>query len=317
MSNSIFGSILKRFRLRAKHLDGCIYVRGRFNRADFLSQEFFVVDLSSRKYIHLGDVLFFLPIILFLANRRRVVVIAPEFKFDLLRCFILNLSNISCVCDYDDVPLDMIVVTQPYAIDDVPDGRVVVALGNPVSLPDLHYPFYLLKNLCSFLGEDFQVALKCFPNGVIPPASIANLESQKRLFISPFIASGKFRDLFGFKRRRIIKFAKRKHYEEGFEIFLLGARSEHIKLPFPFVDFRGESFVDLISLIRGNFFAMGVGFDNFWMHVSDIFNVYYLVMFRGRFSRFGRLLHYSSVNVSFCRDSVRNYLTLTGVEEIR
>jgi hypothetical protein len=313
MANSLLGSLHRRLKLKNNHFKGCVYLRGDFDSTAFKLQENFVIDLNSSKYTHLGDVLFFLPIIIYLSSLKPLVIIASKHKSSLLSYFIVGSTNISYVNNYDAVDADFYIITQPYVIQEIPIDRVVLALGNPTSVPEIRYPMYLLKEFCDFLMLDYKSAVNIYTNYRDGISSSGSPKRNKRIFISPFIASGRFRDFFGFKKRAIIEYASIKHFKEGFDIFLLGSSDEKILLPFPFVDFRGLPIPEVIDIIRTGYFSMGVGFDNFWMHVSDIFNINYVVMFRGRFSKFGNLLHFKSVNVSFYKNMTRTYLTTVGL----
>ncbi len=316
MSNSVIESFHKRLKLKSLHFSGCLYIRGNFDCEKFKNQGRFIIDLSSRDYIHLGDVLFFMPLIFFLSSLKPVVIIAPSYKFDILKCFLPGISNLTAAFDYVNVSLDEFVLTQPYAIDDVPGGRVVIGLGNTVILPDSPYPFYLLREFCEFIGYDYEIAHNAYKEHVrLCFPAVSNCDT-KRLFVSPFIASGRFRDLFGIKKRAIIEYAGKMHREHGFEVFLFGSRGDNVRIGFPYVDIRGMPIEELIDLVRSGHFVFGIGFDNFWMHVADFFGVEYLVMFRGRFSRFGRLLHFSSVNVSFYKTMKRFYLEPNGARRL-
>jgi hypothetical protein len=81
MYNSILGSLVRRLNLKKFHVEGSVYLRGEFDAVNFKDQIKYVIDLNSNKYIHLGDVLFFLPIIAFLSKLKPVVIVAPVHKF--------------------------------------------------------------------------------------------------------------------------------------------------------------------------------------------------------------------------------------------
>jgi hypothetical protein len=221
-------------------------------------------------------------------------------------------ENLTCVNDYSSIHRDAIVITQPYALNEIPCERNVIAFGNPKVMPDLPYPLNLLKEFCSFAKFDFQSASESHFECMRTHSNNRVVNPAKKMLISPFISSGRFRDLFGFKKRQLVKYASQKYHQENYEIYLIGSIQDNILLPFPVIDLRGVSLLKLIDLIHDGHISMGVGFDNFWMHVCDIFDVFYLVMFRGRVSRFGKLLHFKSVNISFQRGSKRIYLTQDG-----
>ncbi len=283
----------------------------------------FFFDFSDDKYTHLGDILFYLPLILFLQKKKEFYVavqINPvrESFMNFLLSSLDSMVDLYVIESALDLPSEGIIISSPYKLFDYKSSKLcIVGLGNPHQVIDLKYPIYLanvfLSNFLHFddntelVHDGFEVWRNNFCKAL---GNIRGSFKRDLLWVSPFIASGKFRDFLGRKKDAIIKFVKQKINADNLDFALIGSALDR---SFTFesdarVDFRGRNLVELMILANSDSVKAGVGFDNFWMHFFDIIGKPYYVKFRGRFLKSQYDLHCKSINVSFLRSGARVYI---------
>jgi len=275
----------------------------RSNNTEFLESDIFVIDISSVN-THLGDKLFIFPLIFFFFKnnikyfvkcdeltsqiylkiyghelnffRNELLVgdhwlVAP--KWDFLRVSKLNNKNI--YIDFSDVNCNYKVSHQ------------------------LIYSFSKMLNLQEFDVENY-----------LPKKPINNTSANIVIF-NNYVDSGWFR-LFFIKKllNNAIYFISKNN---NFYIVHIGSnkdKKEDLNSNFSydlfFLDRRGSmSILDIMDLYEKGAVKLTVSYDNFWMHISNIYNVDCIIQFRGRFSLKNKNHHFSFVNNNFLRKPKR------------
>lgn len=320
MSNSPIVSLFRRFAIRKYRVADAIYsIREKGCDGRSISKLDVCFDFSDDKYIHLGDVLFYLPLVLYFGSVTRVYIICSGIKAAILK-HLLGKSN-SVFTFVDDVPHHSVVVTFPYLLYKYTAGKtptnIVYGVGLAADIPDLPYPLYLARNLMAELDamdkyEDLCCNYKRFLENVrssplVLPSSPGLPVDFNVVLFSPFISSGKFRDFLQLKFKKLIGVAKELAGADA-KICLVGGRNDSPIADLAIIDLRGMDIGELLEWARLPNVIYGFGFDNFWMHYLDIIDKPYNVMFRGRYTIRARMIHYNSINVAFCSRLPRNYI---------
>ncbi len=137
-------------------------------------------------------------------------------------------------------------------------------------------------------------------------------DSKKYVVFNNYINSGFFRIYF--KDSKLLSRECEKFRNNGFEIIHVGSKSDKKndinKYDFVSLDFRGLlTMVELVELISlPNVFGV-VTFDNFIMHLAHLFDKPSWILFRGRFLKRNEDHHMKYVNNTFLSNSNNiNYL---------
>lgn len=315
MKNGCFKTLLRAFLLRKYYVSKAIYSsHSRQALIDqFCAERAITFDLSDNEFIHLGDTLFFGIIgILLQAKNISVRVKVNQSNSALLQIAFPTLAV------YTENSANGITIGSPYMIFDARNYPGFLGLGGVQWVEYKQYPLALLNNIEFFLsvGTTQQVdytqsilkirenLLACGTRGVKrsaweyhPPH-----ESNKYLIVSPYLGSGRFRDLLKRKRQSILRFARKLlRQDPNLTPVLVGSKTD----PFVYIaanqlDLRGRPFNDVLSLVCSEKVTNGIGFDNFWFHVFQILGKKYYCKFRGRFSKKSEKIHFAMVNRSFC-----------------
>jgi hypothetical protein len=322
MHNNPLRSFWTRLKLFQFRRANALFVKPPKLDLDDNDRKKFFFDFSDDKYTHLGDILFYLPLILFLTKKKEFYIAIltnierASFINSLLRPVgsVVDLYVIKSALDY---PSEGVIITSPYKLFDYKSSKlIIVGLGNPHEVIDLKYPIYLanifLSNFLDFndktesVNDGFEVWRNNFCSSL---GNARGSFNSNLLWVSPFIASGKFRDFLDKKKNAIINFAKQKADADNLDFALIGSvfdRRFFSELDINH-DLRGRDLVELMFLANSDSVKAGVGFDNFWMHFFDIIGKPYFVKFRGRFLKSQYDLHFKSINLSFLRSSSRIY----------
>lgn len=135
-----------------------------------------------------------------------------------------------------------------------------------------------------------------------PPMIQASIEQNKQVVLfSPYVNSGFFR--FIPRQQNILKGAVESFASQNNEIWLVGSAADSSAiddlLPEHILDKRGQlTFSDIVRLFEQNKILMIIGFDNFFMHLAELYGVPSFIKFRGRLLHKNRLLHYETINVA-------------------
>ncbi len=315
--NNPFKSLLLRLIIPRYYLSDSLYLKSSIN-IDTIDNNVYCFDFSDDTYIHLGDVLFYLPLIVFLSTNNNIFINVSGLKLIILKRLLL-ISNIK-VNFINHNPSNVIIITSPYLLCNKKNlnKNFLIGLGLPKVIPDLPFPIYLsIKFLDKFYSHDYSESFNLSYKNYIFNLRKISFQSNNFSFVhnhdgrgvifSPFLSSGRFRDFLGFKRRKLYKIANMLS-NLGYTIYLVGSKNDTFLKNHNFVDLRGYDFNTLLDFSNSSNIIFGLGFDNFWMHYFDLFNKPYYVLFRGRFTKKARLIHYESVNVSFYSSNTRSYL---------
>lgn len=129
-------------------------------------------------------------------------------------------------------------------------------------------------------------------------------DNRKYVLFSNYIDSGWFRKFFcdeGLLFDQCLKLKK-----DGVRVIHVGTALDKSNDPrdYAFVDedWRGDtSIADMIELFRENKVYAVVTYDNFFLHLANLFSIPAYVLFRGRFTRNAKRHHFQSVNVALER----------------
>lgn len=326
MNNGIFTSAFRKLLLsNYRKGDEAIFLNNYDKTIHDSNQCEYIFDFSDNKFFHLGDILFFAPLLNYLSKNQRVKVVASENLIEFLNLFIIDKTSIHIYSNITKINIEDIahlIVTTPYKINDYKyyPKRCIVGLGMPKKLPTLPYPTYLmyifLNSLnfhineieCSEYMHYFKKVICLNIRNIAAIQTFDFLENSSNIFLCPYLGSGKFRDLFGRKYNEIISYAAIQKDLFNYDVLLIGGSNDLETPNLLFTDLRGRNLLHIIKLAASDSIIEGVGFDNFWMHLFDIIGKKYTVKFRGRFSKFGRNLHYNSVNISFSSGQSKYYI---------
>lgn len=258
-------------------------------------------DFSSR-LTHLGDRLFFFPLIVFLVNNGYRVTLSSE---DLVTNKLLKsiygfeVPNVSCLA-----PHNFAVIPQPsyLSLRDRYKNLLVV------NFSDTKVHSRIAQSLVSSFCKMFGISLGFF-NLASPLTSQDNpdfLEDNCRYFLfSNYIDSGFFRRWFLNEDRLYKKCCALK--AQGFKILHVGTSgdksSDNRFYPFVDLDLRGRlDLAQLVELAKSTLVEGAVTYDNAIMHLCGFYNKTAYVLFRGRFTKISRDHHYRYVNNTFFSD---------------
>jgi len=251
--------------------------------------------------VHIGDQLFFLYAILSLSKIKKVYIVnngyvAPfwsklnllisedqiNFSFDLIvpsysfssisNCQLKNSHNCKTIFFYD-----------------FNDNTIQEPLGKHIY--SFFSDMYGLDN--NFAIEDYEISL--------PPISHLGIGCKYVVF-NETINSGFFRKFF--LNTDVFSSYLKKFKQKGFKIVLIGSDQDLISKNNNFIDFdlRGKlSLIEIFSLFSSSQCAYYLGYDNAFMHIACYSDKSSIILFRGRFSKSSRELHYRSINVALCR----------------
>lgn len=161
----------------------------------------------------------------------------------------------------------------------------------------------LVYSIEKFLDTEFQKDKFKLLNQ--PSAELQSFESEivlKSYLFNNYIDSGRFRKFFINEKKLLDKAADLK--KQGYRIIHVGSKqdkeSDTREYLFVDVDLRGETSVQqLINLVRSENVMGAVTYDNFLMHLIGMYGKVAYVLFRGRFYRKNREHHMLYINNTF------------------
>lgn len=322
MNNSVISSLLIRLRVRKFRITNSLFHRANTQDAGPPDlQRGFLFDFTDPRYIHFGDLLFFIPLMLSLSDHFPVACIATGNHHRRLLEFLLAGTGIDILGPGQTRP-GAHIVTNPYLLlNDYTGQGHIYGLGTPDGPISLPYPIFLAMALATHLGLEFMSVALLQEKIASWSARIrlalqagqeqqAPMPEQDAVFFSPYLGSGRFRDLINLKRRQLIASARSIAAKNRAKIIVvggtydpdLGLTDDNI------IDMRGRDLMQMVYLAGSEKIIAGVGFDGFWMHFFDLIHKPYTVKFRGRLTPVAYQLHIDSVNVSFLSQGRRNYL---------
>lgn len=328
MNNNIFLSILKKILISNKRVSDGVYLNNDLLLFSIEQKKNYIFDFTDNRFFHLGDILFFSPLAYTISQQFPVYIIIKPNQLAFINIFLPKNSNVNIVYDFDFLPTTDLnhfcIITLPYKVLDYEMYSInVIGLGNINNSISTAYPLHLIYLFLQFL-----------PNFLLNNAEIQNIFSHYKflvrdninrltsithdprvdlsnqlIFLCPYLGSGRFRDFFGIKFRNICMNAlKLKSFDSCYSILLIGGLTDKPSPNFHFVDFRGNNIIKTIALANHSKTVMGIGFDNFWMHLFDLIEKPYLTKFRGRYTKSASNNHFNSINISFSRSRNKIYL---------
>ena len=273
-------------------------------------------DFADPRFVHLGDILFFIPLILTLLQNKILITIAVNPVVKELMSFLFSEYQIQYVDALDKKFHDPVITTLTNLSKQQSQDTGIAFYGfNGDS--GLTFPFEMERQMLDFLRleyfdpnlySDWRANLRHRCRSQLSKSDQLNT----KIFLCPFLGSGRFRDFFGVKQKNICEFVRHKSRSlpQPTEVFLIGGEDDQLSVSFNGFDYdrRGYSLLDNLMLAARSEVICGVGFDNFWMHWFDIVGKQYYCKFRGRLTADARDLHYRSVNLAFLDGDDRSYI---------
>lgn len=312
--NNPFDSLYKRFLLRDLKQTDAIYLNTQESGDAFIENDSKVIfDFSDEKFVHLGDALFYIPLILYLSYRTHVSILVPKSKLD----FFSNLfADVKLKLFFNHIELDNnydFLVTVPYCIiSQKPHIKAtfLVGLGHSSLLTNIPYPLYLAACFADYFldSNNIKDIETTYENWKSQSTTKTNLNAnnfpitftgdENYFLVSPFIGSGRFRDLFNYQRSKILLYAKN-FIAIGYTPILVGSAKDSLIVDQAWIDLRGQPLDLVAATVTHPNVKFGIGFDNFWMHLFELKGKKYLTKFRGRLIKRNECIHTYSVNKSF------------------
>ncbi len=310
--NNPFISLKRRLLLNQYKKTDSIYVKsiGKYN---INSESKIIFDLSDETFVHLGDALFFIPLIIFLSSKCNTFIFIPKSK----KNFYLDLMsdiNIEIFDELDNFRNDFdLLITVPYCLlseNQSIRANISVGLGHSNSLSNIPYPIYLAFQFATYFFEEELISdiesqyfywssnLRNKKENIANENSLPSFTQGSYFIVSPFVGSGKFRDFFNLQRSKIIAYAKWLN-SIGYTPILVGSAKDNLIIDSDWIDLRGYPLDSIATAVMHNNVKFGIGFDNFWMHYFELNRKKYLTKFRGRLLKKYRDIHFFSVNKSF------------------
>ena len=299
MNNPLISYYIRE-RLKRFKVDNCWYQKSIIHKD--ARNICFLLDNDT--YIHFGDILFLIPLIIYVSNHYNVYVKTSPTNQNFIRHFLKNKANIV----FDKGKLnknETINIVHPYCFFNYSEDNIV-GLGLPMQKITCSYPKYLTSIATKYLKIQFDEKLyKRTLENIVSDEQDKEFNDRilnPSLLVSPYVSSGKFRDLFGFKRRKILSLSKeimlKKKY---YSTVLVGSGNDKCNNDdyVNKIDIRGLDIVDAMTVVRNPLVVEGVGFDNFWMHYFHLIKKPYKIIFRGRFTKLHYHNHINFINTSF------------------
>lgn len=312
-SNNPIISFYKRFYLSKLRFKNCFYVSKTSNIKEYKTLVFYLADY---KYIHFGDLLFFIPLIKIISLSHKLILILHSNQVPFFNFIINKYKNIIISNQLPRQNTSTLVLTHPYMYF---DKKLVnyrkIGIGLPNQEMSEKYPMHLARNTCKLLGlpffkKDYNLIVSSIKDGIFKSSRPNIILSGKYILFSPYIGSGKFRDLFKFKEGFLVNYVNNLTNNNNFKVILVGSVNDKFPKSLEnYIDLRGRDITEVMSISTQKEIIFGVGFDNIWMHYFDIINKPYRTLFRGRFLFKNFKIHTNSINVSFYSGSKRKYLS--------
>ena len=142
-----------------------------------------------------------------------------------------------------------------------------------------------------------------------PKRKLISHSSSKVVLFNNYLDSGIFRKKFVDHTKladRADELAR-----AGFEIWHVGSSSDKLndKSVYNFVskDLRGTTSIsDIVKLFSSGLIVRVVSFDNFYLHLAELYELPSDILFRGRFTSKARRVHFASVNVGLERTKIES-----------
>ena len=259
------------------------------------------VDLSDST-THLGDRLFFLPLLLALAESRRGVCLSHQDRWT--NPLIVNLLGGAPLPVGKADANDLVVFPKPSYVN----FRGVYQDAVLVDFTDRSAAQKISQQLVDSMSRTCKLNL-CTTSALLalldldPDQLLAS--DGKYILFSNYINSGRFRKYFVDESRLLNECRRLK--QNGVKIVHVGSAedlaADDAEYPFVDIDLRGKIDVArLVKLARCPQVLGAVTYDNFLMHLMGLYHKQATVLFRGRFSRANYNHHMRYINNTFFAD---------------
>jgi hypothetical protein len=268
----------------------------------------FVLDFSESNFVHIGDQLFFIYMILTMSKEKKIYVLGGGFCESLWSYLGVSIKKTEIdflytliapaymYCAKNNYDLENSSLCKSLILYDFNDPNIVVPIGKHILF------FYLFicgkdkKDVCEY---EFKMPVQ---------SQYFHLNNQFIIF-NESINSGFFRKFF--LDTKLFTNILKTYRSKGYKIILIGATNDCIsddRKELIDYDLRGSlTLLEIFSLFKSENCISYLGYDNAFMHISCYTKKISLILFRGRFSKKNRQLHYRSINVALC-DNGENYI---------
>ena len=249
---------------------------------------------------HLGDRLFLWDLIFFENSIGRPIYVAQDDAISRELFCALGLHVLPCKTPFKDVHM---VSLKPKFLNDL--------LNEPrQTLFKTYLDYYTFDQplskaiLARLRGYEKDRSFEC----ARPKRKLISHSSSKVVLFNNYLDSGIFRKKFVDHTKladRADELAR-----AGFEIWHVGSSSDKLndKSVYNFVskDLRGTTSIsDIVKLFSSGLIVRVVSFDNFYLHLAELYELPSDILFRGRFTSKARRVHFASVNVGLERTKNR------------
>jgi len=240
--------------------------------------------LNHAEFMHVGDHLFFLPLIRSFidAGYETEICVSPLMIPFFERLNLPIVPEPKSFTEYD------LVVSRFELIPLLSKNQALfVHVSKHLTMPICSQ---LLSTFSQYFHRSFHSQLDYSVFSEPEILTLLNLPTDQEFILfnsycdsSSYLATGRKKDL-------LISHAKAKAEELNCQVVFLGTQNDkdtdHSDYPFPFIDLRGKtSIVEVFQLVRSPKVVLYIGFDAFIMHAMSLAGKRSLVKFRGRLTR--------------------------------
>ena len=314
--NSLLKSSLIRMYLSKFRKSNCIYHSNELSIPSMMKSVSFL--LNNPKFNHYGDILFYIPLIIYLSKYMICNVISCESQYKFLEFFLNENENINIIVETDQTIRHELIITMPYLLYyNRKYHNKLIGLGLPNQSINESYPLYLTKQIFNKLKLEFNLHSY---HDILTKMSKQSCQSElcnnniidrddSYIAVSPYLSSGKFRDLFKLKKNKILTESLKAADKTKSKLLLLGSDDDAEINIGNIKDLRGIEMSNLLAIMPCKNVIAGYGFDNIWMHYFDLIGKDYFTLYRGRYMPLNNYIHYNSINISFLSDNKsKNYI---------
>ena len=255
-----------------------------------------VFDLSNPSFFHLGDTLFYEPIVRLLAANCFDVYVIPipsmKFYFEFLGYNVITKKNKN---DFIITSKDMILENFRFnsLMVDTSNNKIQHRLIDNIKLVFINY-------------LDLKTDVSSVPNSPNVNSHIFDKINFKNEIIvySNYIDSGNFR-VFNRKRKELHNFLINYANDNDLTVIHIGTSKNKLNDKFnygelkKYIDFRGNTKILDLFFLFNNLNIIYVGFDNFLMHLGFISESKLYVKSRGRYTTNGNRFLVEKINPPF------------------
>jgi hypothetical protein len=267
------------------------------NMSEIKNSDFFLTFDLSHSAVHLGDRLFFLPLLRWLSlNKLPFILDDPITRELYARIYCENIPSSQFINDKKSIQ----VITKPMFLSRYKQKKSFLV----VDFSDLVKGGSVSDGLVLSVGNFLYPTVDNNPTLKLstPIRGPVSKEGGYILF-SNYIDSGNFRKIF--LNQNILSFTARiiKLITNQVVIHVGSTRDKDFDTSaydFVSLDLRGQHTIfEILDFFEAGKISAVVTYDNFWMHIANLYNIPVFVLFRGRILRKNYNHHMKSVNNTF------------------